>query len=137
MNEPGTDWVSPHWENLPYPDPLAKPSHWAIAYLWILNPGAVSSRLRIRFFDFFGGLVWEDAPTVGPRELLTMGAPDHGAHAGWCHISSEQPVVPSGLTAFMTSKDTGYVNMTFFTADPALRDFAPKQSTLGREEPLG
>src|SRR5262245_11253052 len=134
MNDAGTDWVSAHWANVPHPDPLGKPSRWSIAQIWILNPGPTQSRVRVRFFDIFGGLIFEDTPTAWRGHTLGVGAPDSGGNPGWCHISSEQPVVPWGLTGFLTNKDTGFVSMTFHAADPSLREYAPEPSRLGREE---
>ena len=134
MSHAGNDWVSPYWQNVPHPDPFGKPSRWSIAQLHILNPGPTESQVRIRFFDMFGHLIFEDAPTAWPRNVLVMGAPAAGGNLGWCHISSEQPVVPSGLTGFLTNKDTGFVSMTFYSADPALREYAPEPTKLGQGE---
>ena len=127
MNEARRDRVSPHWQNMPYPHPA---SNWAIAQIHVLNPGPEMNRIRIRFFDSFGGLVWDDEPTIYPWNVLACGAPDWAAGQGLCHVAAEHPVVSWGLTTFLTANDMGYANMSFYTADPALREFHPERSTL-------
>jgi hypothetical protein len=121
MSDAATDWIGPYWKNLPHPGT----TNVRAARVWVLNPGPVPTKVSVRFFDANGGaLIKTDSATVDPRLCRDFGA---GAESGegWCHITSDHPVMPWGFTAFETGVDIGYVNMSFYRADVAIPKFDP------------
>jgi|SRR5262249_10961332 len=127
MNDAATAWVAPVFLSLSNPDTETVRG----AQVWVLNPGATDAKVTVRFLRAVNGsLVSESAETVKAKtsEIFVVGT-DFTDEWGWCHITSDQPVAPWGLTCFETGGETGYLNMNWYRYEVPQRQAQVKRPT--------
>jgi hypothetical protein len=112
MSDAATDWIAPYLRNVSLggngPGDLS-------AHVWVLNPGPSPSLVVARFFDVDGAVVADDEQTLSPFSCRSFEAPP--TEQGWCHITSQHPVLPWGFTAFESTRHRGVANMSFHRGD--------------------
>jgi hypothetical protein len=117
MSDATTDWISPFWLSLPQGGSPVPQN----AQVWLLNPGGSETQVRVSFLDMAGVSVNSYIETLAPRHCMQFLA-EAGEIMGWCHITSQHPVMPWGLTGWTAAEggDMGFATMNFYRAESGL-----------------
>ena len=116
MSDAATNWIAPYVQNLPHND-------W-IGQLWVMNPGPNPTLATVRYYNVDGTDVTGEAEQIIPPfscRLFEGAGREAPPENGWCHITSEHPVLPWGITAFRTNppdggEQEGFADMSFYRA---------------------
>ena len=116
MDDAAKTWVSPFCSVYEGPPPQSPGIQ-----VWVLNPGgpgAGSAQVTVRIYEIAGALFGTDTKTVEPMNTVIFNTPQ--VLNGWCHIQSDKPVFPWGLTAWLNGDEQGVIDMSFYRHEPIL-----------------
>ena len=116
MVDAAKDWIAPYWMSAQSVNGIG----YQPAQVWIWNPGLIPTAVTVRFCNSDGGIVTgneRDVPSFA-RRLFEASQPHRFLDwSGWCHITSEHPVVPWGFTGYDANARRWFANMTFYRSD--------------------
>lgn len=115
MDEAATTWIAPYCAA--YQGPDSAPGVW----VQVLNPAdpfTEAAQVTVRFYQNFSTEpLGKETKTIEPMASAVF-VPDVPPSNAWCHVQSDKPVFPFGITAWQDGHQQGVVHMTFYRHEP-------------------